>query len=139
MHKTYVELEKFYCRVEVDDYHFPNSETVVRRCSVKQVFLKKFLKFTGKHLCQSLFFNKVASLRAATLSKKRLWHRGFPVNFANFLRTSFSIEHLHWLLLLIHLLFSAVWCFAACWCLVALSIHFFWLYKSWFYVIIAFG
>ena len=24
--------------------------------------LKKFTKFTGKHLCQSLFFNKVADL-----------------------------------------------------------------------------
>ena len=25
--------------------------------------LKNFAKFTGKHLCQSLFFNKVASLK----------------------------------------------------------------------------
>ena len=25
--------------------------------------LKKFTKFTGKHLCQSLFFNKVAGLQ----------------------------------------------------------------------------
>ena len=35
----------------------------------------------------------------ATLFKKRLWHRCFPVNFAKFLRTPFSIEHLQWLLL----------------------------------------
>ena len=34
-------------------------------------------------------FNKVAGLRPATLSKKRPWHRCFPVNFAKFLRTSF--------------------------------------------------
>ena len=34
-----------------------------------------------------LFFNKVAGLRPATLLKKRLWHRCFPVNFAKFLRT----------------------------------------------------
>ena len=26
-------------------------------------FLKNLAKFTGKHLCQSLFFNKVAGLR----------------------------------------------------------------------------
>ena len=51
---------------------------------VLQIFLKKgafrnFAKFTGRHLCQSLFFNK----------EKRLWHSSFPVNFAKFLRTPF--------------------------------------------------
>ena len=42
---------------------------------------EQFRKFTGKHLCQ------------------RLWYRCFPVNFAKFLRTSFLTEHLRWLLL----------------------------------------
>ena len=51
--------------------------------------LRNFAKFVGKHLCQSLFFNKVAGLRATTLLKKRLWHRCFPVNFTKFLRTPF--------------------------------------------------
>ena len=37
-------------------------EEVAQRCSVKKVFLKNFVKFTGKQLGQSLFFNKVASL-----------------------------------------------------------------------------
>ena len=64
----------------------------------KKGVLKNFTKFTGKHLCQSLFFNKVAG-RPATLLKKRLWHRCFPVNFVKFLRTPISIEHLWWLLL----------------------------------------
>ena len=32
------------------------AEAVPRRCSVKKVFLQIFAKFTGKHLCQSLFF-----------------------------------------------------------------------------------
>ena len=74
------------------------------RCLTKQkqppeVFCKKgvlrnFAKFTGKHLCQSLFFDKVAGLRPATLLKKRLWHRCFPVNFAEFLWTPFFTEHL---------------------------------------------
>ena len=54
-----------------------------------EVFYKKgvfrnFAKFIGKHLCQSLFFNKVVGLL-----KKILLHRCFPVNFANFLRTPF--------------------------------------------------
>ena len=65
----------------------------------KKGVLRNFAKFTGKHLCQSLFFNKVAGLRPATLLKKSLWHRCFPVNFVNFLRTPFYIEHLWWLLL----------------------------------------
>ena len=64
-------------------------EAVVQRCSVKKGVLRNFTKFTGKHLCQSLFFNKVASLRPATLFKKRLWHRCFPVDFVKFLRTTF--------------------------------------------------
>ena len=41
-------------------------------------------KLTRKHLCQSLFFNKVA----------RLWYRCFPVNFAKIWRTYFFTEHL---------------------------------------------
>ena len=49
----------------------------------KKGALKKFAKFTRKHLCQSLFFNGVALL------KMRLWHRCFPVTFARFLRTPF--------------------------------------------------
>ena len=62
------------------------------RSSRPEVFYKKgavriFTKFTGKYLCQSLFLNKVAGLRTATLLKKRLWHRCFPVNFVKSLRT----------------------------------------------------
>ena len=33
-----------------------------RRCSVRKDVLKNFAKLTGKHLCQSLFFNKVVGL-----------------------------------------------------------------------------
>ena len=65
----------------------------------KKGFLRNFTKFTGKHLCQSLFFNKVPGLRPATLLKKGLWHRCFTVNFVKFLRTPFYIEHFWWLLL----------------------------------------
>ena len=68
-----------------------------QRYSKKKGVLKNFVKFTGKHLCQSLFFNKVEELRPATLWKKRLWRRCFPVDFAKFLRTPFF--YLQWLLL----------------------------------------
>ena len=33
-----------------------------RMFSIKKVVLRNFSKFTGKHLCQSLFFNKAAGL-----------------------------------------------------------------------------
>ena len=74
------------------------------RSSSPEVFCKKGVlrnvtKFTGKHLCQSLFLNKVAGLRPVTLLKMRVWHRCFSVNFAKFLRTLFIIEHLWWLFL----------------------------------------
>ena len=63
----------------------------------KKGVLRNFTKFTGKHLCQSIFFNKVAG--PVTLFKKRLWQRCFPLNFVRFLRTPFLKEHLWWLLL----------------------------------------
>ena len=43
----------------------------------KKSLLKNFAKFIVKYLCRSLFFNKVASVRTATLFKKRLQHRYF--------------------------------------------------------------
>ena len=51
------------------------------RSSCQEVFCKKGVqrnvaKFTGKHLCESLF-NKVAGTRPVTLLKKRLWHWQF--------------------------------------------------------------
>ena len=66
----------------------------------KSGVLRNFTKFKGKHLCQSLFFNKVAGLTPATLLKKRIWHRCFPVNLVKFPRIPFFFkEHLWWLLL----------------------------------------
>ena len=70
-----------------------------RRCSVEKGVLRNFAKFTGKRLCQRLYFNKNAGLRAVILLKKSLCHRCFPVNFVKFLRTPFAAEHLSWLLL----------------------------------------
>ena len=64
------------------------SRTSYRRCSIKKVFLK---------ISQNLQENSCAC--AATLFKKRLWHRGFPVNFAKFLRPPFQRNTSEWLLL----------------------------------------
>ena len=48
---------------------------VISRSSRPEVFckegvLRNFARFTGKQLCQSLFFNEVAGLRPAILLKK---------------------------------------------------------------------
>ena len=64
------------------------------RSSCPEVFCKKgvlknFTTSTRKHLCQSLFFNKVAGLRPVTLLKERLWPRCFLMNFTKFLRKPF--------------------------------------------------
>ena len=37
-------------------------EAVAQRCYLKKGVFKNFAKLTGKHLCQSLFFNKVEGL-----------------------------------------------------------------------------
>ena len=49
-----------------------------RRCPVRKGVLRNL---------SCLFFDKVA-----TLLKKRLWHRCFPLNFAKFLRTPFLLN-----------------------------------------------
>ena len=91
----------------VEVVRFKNIRSSHQRGSMKKCVLRNFTKFAGKHLCQSIFFNK----KLGTLLKKRLWHRCFPVNFAKFLRTSFIKEHLWWLLLKI-LTISAVQVFS---------------------------
>ena len=53
----------------------------------KKEVIKDLTKFTEKHLCRGLFFNKAAGLMSSTLFKKRLQHRYFSVNFRNLIRT----------------------------------------------------
>ena len=65
-----------------------------QKCSIKKGVFKNFVKFTGIHLCQSLFFNKVAGLKPVTLLKKRPWHRHFALNFAKFFKNTFFTEYL---------------------------------------------
>ena len=90
-----IDVRKFF-----ETYHTSSHQNSVKPVFCKKDVLRNFAKFTGKHLCQSLFCNKVAGLRSATLLKKRLWHRCFPVSFSKFLRTPFLKVHLWWLLLL---------------------------------------
>ena len=70
------------------------SQAITRICSITKDVLKNFSKFTGKHLCLRLSFGKVSGLKPATLLKKRLQSRNFPVNFEKFLRKHFFEEHI---------------------------------------------
>ena len=60
--------------------------------------LKSFAIFTGKCLCWRLFLIKLQAFRPATLLRIRLRRMCFPMNIAEFLRTTLFIEHLQWLL-----------------------------------------
>ena len=63
-----------------------------RRCSVRKGFLRNFAKLTGKHLCQSLFFNKVAA--ACNFIKKETLAQVFPCEFCEISKKTFFTEHL---------------------------------------------
>ena len=58
------------------------SEGVVQRCSLKKDVLRNFAKFTGKHLCQSVFFKKVA--------KKENLAQVFSCEFCEVFKNTFS-------------------------------------------------
>ena len=87
----------------------PNSSDLTRpnlqkaRSSRPEVFCKKavlrnFAKFTGKDLCQRLFFNKVSGLRLQLYLKRDL-AQVFSCEFCEIFKKTFFIEHLQWLLL----------------------------------------
>ena len=60
----------------------------------KKGVVKNGAKFTGKHVCRSLFFI-IIGLRP--LFKKRLRHRCFSVNLLRNSKEHLFIEHLRWL------------------------------------------
>ena len=63
-----------------------------RRCSIKKRIFRNFTTFTGKHLRQSLFFNKVAGLRPKTCNfiKKETLAQVFYCEFCEIFKNTFS-------------------------------------------------
>ena len=78
-----VDIPKFEsCLVKyVNMFNMFLAEAASRRCFVKKLVLKNFVKFTGKCLHQGLFFFACNFIKKETLC--------FPVNFVKFLRTRF--------------------------------------------------
>ena len=64
-----------------------------QRCFVKKGVLRKFAKFTGKHLCQKVFFNKVAGL-PESLFRQRVSDTGVLREFCKISGNAFLREHL---------------------------------------------
>ena len=62
-------------------------------CSMKKGVLKNFAKFIGKHLCQSLFFNKVAG-GACNFIKKENLARVFSCKFCEISKNTLFTEYL---------------------------------------------
>ena len=89
--------------IERNIYRF-YSEAVIWWCSVKKVFLKLSQNSLEKTCVRVSFFNKVAGPRPVTLLKKKLWHTCFPVNFSKNFKSTFFIEQLRWLFLIICIL-----------------------------------
>ena len=63
----------FYCQRRIRRSHW--------RRSLRKGALRNFAKFAGKHLCQSLFFNKFEGLMPATLFKKETLVQVFSYEF----------------------------------------------------------
>ena len=74
----------------MEGFHLPQRQISLQKQPPEEFWkkgvLSNFVKFTGKHLCQGLFLNKVTGF---SFGKGRLWHRCFHVNFVKFLRTPF--------------------------------------------------
>ena len=62
-------------------------------CSVRKGVHRNFAKFTGKHLRQSLFFNKVAG-GACNFIKKETLAQVFSCEFCEIFKNTFFTEHL---------------------------------------------
>ena len=63
-----------------------------REVFCKNDVLRNFAKFTGKHLCQSLFFNKVTGLRpeACNFIEKETLTQVFCCKFCKISKNTFS-------------------------------------------------
>ena len=80
-----------------------------QRCSIIKGVLKNFAKFTQKHLCRSLFFNKVAGLALTSIPpeisyqlKKSIYQFYLHLLYYLFLVSLLALEHwIHCCLILI--------------------------------------
>ena len=78
---------KFFSKFEISFWKSSH-----RRCSIKKGVLRNFVKYIGKHLCQSSFFHKIAGLRPANFIKKETLAQVFFCEFCEIFKNTFFIE-----------------------------------------------
>ena len=89
-----------HCFMQIFDFYLNFNKTFLVfhvPLTDKATGLKDMSKHRGSR--PELFCKKSVLRRPATLLRKGLWYKCFPVNFGKFLRTPFLTEHLQWLLL----------------------------------------
>ena len=74
-----------------------------QRCSMKKGVLRNFTKFTEKHLCQCLFFNKVAGLWPKFLKT--------PAFLTEHIRTTASLLYYGFMVCIFDEIERVDWCF----------------------------
>ena len=87
---------KFDCNVNlrsIQEEEISNIESSRPEVFCKNGALRNFSKFTGKHLCQSLFFNKVAGIKpeACNSIKKETLAQVFSCEFCEISKNTFFI------------------------------------------------
>ena len=94
LEEAYVKEKERYAQRKVEGIRIAaqhqksrSSHTVV---FCKNDVLRNFAKFTGKRLCKSLFFNKVAGLGPASFIKKETLAQVFSCEFCEFSKNTFS-------------------------------------------------
>ena len=70
-----------------------------QRCSVRKSVLRNFTKFTGEHLCQSLFYNNFIKKLSCNFIKKETLAQVLSCEFVKFLRAPFLQNISGWLFL----------------------------------------
>ena len=78
---------EFYTRTSVSVKH-TKYKSCHRRCSAKKLFIE-ISQNSPENTCARARFIMKSQAEACNVIKKRLWHRCFSVNFANFLWTTF--------------------------------------------------
>ena len=71
------------------NFHVTTLRNSHQRSSMKKGVLKNFAKFTGKHLCRSLFFNKVTGLSPAAMLIKETLVQVFSCEFCKISENTF--------------------------------------------------
>ena len=95
------------CKFKIDKINYsksqPRTTYLVKSTSRLEVFCKKsflrnFAKFTEKHLCQCLFFNKVVG-QNLQIYQKETPTKVYSCQFCEISRNTYFTEHFLWLLL----------------------------------------